>query len=92
MGLEAEYLILRIQLFVNATNNILNLSVGSPAIDAGDNTALPPEILSDLGGSLRYWDVVSVPDTGNGSPPIIDMGAYEFFDGERIYLPMVTKQ
>lgn len=47
----------------------------SPAIDAGDNTAV--SVGSDLGNNPRFIDVPGVPDTGNGTPPIVDMGAYE---------------
>lgn len=54
----------------------LRLASGSPAIDAGDNDSAPAEAL-DLGGKPRFFDVLNVADTGNGTPPIIDMGAYE---------------
>jgi hypothetical protein len=32
---------------------------------------------TDLGGDPRFVDILSVIDTGNGAPPIVDMGAYE---------------
>ncbi len=54
----------------------LRLQFTSPAIDAGDNTAVPIDVLTDLLGLLRFFDF-STPDTGNGTPPIVDMGAYE---------------
>ena len=63
----------------------------SPCIDAGDNTAVPPDefdldndgdttepIPFDLAGLPRIVDDPKTPDTGNGTPPIVDMGAYEF--------------
>jgi hypothetical protein len=53
------------------------LQAGSPCIDAGDNTAVPVDLLTDLAGRLRFVDDPSVPDTGYGWPPIVDMGAYE---------------
>lgn len=56
----------------------LRLSPGSPCIDAGNNDALPGDITLDLEGRRRYIDHPDTPDTGNGSPPVIDMGAYEF--------------
>ena len=49
---------------------------GSPAIDAGDNTAVT--VLTDLDGRPRFVDDPNTLDTGNGMPPIVDMGAYEF--------------
>jgi hypothetical protein len=49
----------------------------SPAIDAGDNSAVPADLTDDLDGLGRFFDVPGVPDTGDGSAPIVDMGAYE---------------
>ena len=43
----------------------LNLVPGSPAIDAGDNAALPPEVIFDLAGNPRI------------SSGTVDIGAYE---------------
>ncbi|MHC4807653.1 MAG: fibronectin type III domain-containing protein, partial [Planctomycetota bacterium] len=54
------------------------LSAGSPCIDAGDNTAVPGGVTTDLDGNARFADDPATPDTGNGTPPIVDMGAYEF--------------
>ena len=53
---------------------------GSPCIDAGDNTAVPDGIITDLDGNPRFVDDPDTPDTGNpdGIHPIVDMGAYEF--------------
>jgi predicted outer membrane repeat protein len=63
----------------------------SPCIDAADNTAVPPDefdldgdgdtnepIPIDLDGDDRFVDDPATEDTGNGTPPIVDMGAYEF--------------
>jgi len=44
----------------------LRLSLGSPCIDAGDNSAVPQSVVTDLGGNPRIV---------NG---IVDMGAYEW--------------
>jgi parallel beta-helix repeat protein len=44
----------------------LRLQAGSPCIDQGDNTALPPEITTDLEGKPRVF---------NGT---VDLGTYEF--------------
>jgi len=68
----------------------LRLGPGSPCIDAGDNDAVPPEIDTDLDGNPRFVDDPDTEDTGNGDPPIVDMGAYEYqvescpadFDGD----------
>lgn len=57
--------------------NDYRLSGPSPCVDAGDNTAVPPGIVTDLGGRPRLVDDPARPDTGNGTPPIVDMGAYE---------------
>lgn len=68
----------------------LRLQTTSPAIDAGDNNALPPDTLDldgdgntaepmpfDADGNPRLVDIITTPDTGIGSAPIVDMGAYE---------------
>ena len=67
----------------------LRLLAGSPCIDAADNSAVPKGITTDLAGNPRFVDDLDTPDTGNGTPPIVDMGAYEFqcgcpadFDGD----------
>ena len=65
-------------LFVDPDNDDYHLSPGSPCIDAGDNTAVPEGIDKDLDGHDRFVDTPCTDDTGNGKPPIVDMGAYEF--------------
>jgi hypothetical protein len=71
-----------------------HLRLGSPCIDAGDNNAVPPDT-ADLDGDgntteLTPWDLDSHPrfidepntiDTGNGTAPIVDMGAHEYILG-----------
>jgi hypothetical protein len=70
----------------------LRLQLASPAIDAGNNAAVPLGVLTDLGGHARFVDVASVLDTGSGAPPIVDMGAYEAYEAlNAIYLPLVSK-
>ncbi|USN99514.1 MAG: right-handed parallel beta-helix repeat-containing protein [Phycisphaeraceae bacterium] len=69
----------------------LRLSPYSPAIDAGDNAALPPDAFDldgdgntaerlpiDVYGGPRRADDASTADTGPGSAPIVDIGAAEF--------------
>ena len=44
----------------------------------GDNTGGASwHVTADLLGFPRFVDVPSVPDTGFGTPPLVDMGAYE---------------
>ena len=58
-------------------DNDYRLSPGSPCIDAGDNTKVIAGAL-DLDGNYRRWDDPATTDTGNGDPPVVDMGVYEF--------------
>jgi uncharacterized delta-60 repeat protein len=77
-------------LFIDAANGDLRLGLHSPAIDAGDNSAVPAEILTDLAGNPRFVDIPLVLDTGSGTSPIVDIGAYEcqYFG---IHLPLMLK-
>ncbi len=65
-------------LFVAPGSGDYRLSPGSPCIDAADNTAVPKGVVTDLDGNPRFVDDPCTDDTGNGDPPIVDMGAYEF--------------
>jgi predicted outer membrane repeat protein len=56
----------------------LHLRATSPAIDAGDNSAVPSGLTTDLDGNPRLVDTPAVADTGSGTPPIVDRGAYEY--------------
>ncbi|MCH7791586.1 MAG: hypothetical protein IID31_04810 [Planctomycetes bacterium] len=51
---------------------------GSPVIDAGSNDAVYNSLNSDYAGQPRIVDDRFTPDTGAGTAPIVDMGAYEF--------------
>ena len=55
----------------------LRLQLTSPAIDVGDNTAVPVGITTDLDGNPRI---------SNG---VVDMGAYEA--RLHVYVPLVLK-
>lgn len=81
----------------------LRLGHGSPCIDAGDNEAVPPDTADldgdgdtaepmplDVGGTLRFLDDPFTDDSGNGVPPIVDMGAYEF-DRSEHPIPAVSQ-
>ena len=72
----------------------LRLQIGSPAIDAGDNTA--PGLVgvtTDLDGNPRFYDVPEIADTGVGPPPVVDMGAYEAVNigPLEVYLPVIVR-
>jgi hypothetical protein len=53
-------------LFVDIASGNLQLQAGSPCIDAGNNNALPPGIITDLLGNPRISGIA------------VDMGAYEY--------------
>jgi len=68
-------------LFVDAAGGDLHLQPGSPAIDAGDNTAVPADV-ADLDGDgdttePTPLDLDLLPRFV-GTALIVDMGAYEF--------------
>lgn len=63
--------------FFNAAAGDYRLSSGSSAIDAGNNAAVPAGVLLDLGLQPRFVDDGATPDTGSGSAPVVDIGAYE---------------
>jgi predicted outer membrane repeat protein len=75
-------------LFVSASD--LHLGPLSPCIDAANNNLVPADVLDldgdgntgeaepyDLDGAPRFVDIPGVVDTGIGSPPLTDIGAYE---------------
>ena len=77
-------------MFVDPENSDYRLAAGSPAIDAGANAALPPDVLDlnedgdldellpiDLDGLPRFVDAEGACD----GAPIVDLGAYEFQAG-----------
>lgn len=64
--------------FVDADNGNFRMLPGSPCIDAGDNAAVPSDVLKDIDGRQRLLDDPNTIDTGNGTAPLVDMGAYEF--------------
>ncbi|GAH18240.1 unnamed protein product, partial [marine sediment metagenome] len=64
---------------IGTEDDDLRLSFGSPCIDAGDNDAVPSGIMTDLNSELRFVDDLFTIDTGNGTRPIVDIGAYEYY-------------
>lgn len=65
--------------FVNVAGNDMSLQPTSPCVDSGSNALVPAGTTVDYLGMPRFWDVVAVPDTGSGTAPIVDRGAYELF-------------
>ncbi|MCH7872672.1 MAG: hypothetical protein IID33_13325, partial [Planctomycetes bacterium] len=65
-------------LFADTPAADYRLSAGSPAIDAADNDSVPFGVALDVDLLSRFLDDPNTPDTGNGTPPIVDMGPYEF--------------
>ena len=78
-------------------DNDYRLGASSPCVDSGNNDAVPADTLDldndddtaepiplDLGGNSRFFDDAGMLDTGNGTPPIVDMGAGEF-QGQTCY-------
>jgi predicted outer membrane repeat protein len=92
---------------VGTLDDDLRLQLVSPAIDAGDNSAVPADTADldgdgdtaeplplDLAGNPRFIDIADKADTGNGTAPIVDMGAYETVVAGPLnycYLPIVLK-
>ncbi len=84
----------------------LRLHVTSPAIDAGDNDAVPadtldidsdgniaeklPYAITAFVGAPRFLDVQLVADTGAGTAPIVDMGPFEL-ESYAVCLPSVVR-
>jgi len=64
--------------FVDLVNNNNRLSQASPAIDSGNNCLIIAGTFLDLDVNGRRFDDIVTVDTGNGTLPIVDMGAFEF--------------
>ncbi len=62
-------------LFMTSDDGLV-LDSGSPCIDAGDNDAA--SVAGDIASNLRRRDDSGTSDTGNGTSPIVDIGAYEY--------------
>ncbi len=81
-------------LFRNPGAGDFSLRSGSPAIDAGDNTRVPQDLIDDdadgitteplpldLPGRPRFHDDPATANTGISGPgggPVVDIGAFEF--------------
>jgi len=64
-------------LFVDLAAGDFRLTHLSPAVDAGCSGYVPLQVLADLDLSPRFDDIPSATDTGTGTPPLVDQGAYE---------------
>lgn len=65
-------------LFTDAVGGVFTLVSGSPGIDAANNAAVPAGLTTDLAGESRFTDDPGTADTGAGTAPIVDMGAFEY--------------
>jgi len=74
-GAVCSQVIISDPFFVDPPGGDLRLLPGSPSIDAGDNSVITTT--TDLSGGPRFINIPGSPDTGLGSPPLVDMGAYE---------------
>lgn len=61
--------------FVDSANKNFRLKAGSPCIDAGSSDSNIP--VTDIEGNSRCDDS-NTPNTGGGSKPYYDIGAYEY--------------
>jgi hypothetical protein len=75
---------------IGTPDDDVRVQSGSPCIDAGDNSAVPADtddldsdgdtaepLPRDFKGELRFADEPTVADNGNGTAPIVDIGAHE---------------
>jgi hypothetical protein len=63
---------------VGTADDDLRISKFSPCTDAGNNSAPGLSgVTTDFAGNARFFDDTNVVDTGSGTAPLVDMGAYE---------------
>ena len=63
--------------FVSQATADFRLASGSPAIDSGINSFVPTGTTTDYDGNPRFRDDPTAADTGTGTAPIVDRGAFE---------------
>jgi len=71
---------------IGTKDDNVQLPAGSPCIDAGDNTAVPAFVSSGVDGWPRFVDDPNTIDIGNGTAPVVDMGAYEYQGPRELYV------
>ena len=64
-------------LFVDAPAGDFRLRETSPALDSGANASVPTGVTTDFAGNARFADSPAA-DSGSGTAPIVDRGAYEW--------------
>lgn len=69
-----------------------SLASSSTGIDAGNNNALPAGLSVDYAGMPRRVNMLHVADTGAGTAPVVDMGAFEVQAPELIVTKSVTPE
>lgn len=52
--------------------------IQASCIDAGNNEVIPAGVIIDFDGIERWIDDPDTDDTGSGTAPFVDMGAYEY--------------
>jgi len=62
---------------------------GCGGSEAGWQSACGTDGGHNIDTDPRFVDILTVLDTGNGAPPIVDMGAYEAL--YRVFLPLVVR-
>ncbi|MFM1823087.1 MAG: hypothetical protein RI967_1353 [Planctomycetota bacterium] len=63
--------------FADQAGRDFHLDAGSPAIDSGANATVTTGTTTDFDGAPRFVDDPTVADTGAGTAPIVDRGAFE---------------
>ncbi|MCS7055460.1 MAG: right-handed parallel beta-helix repeat-containing protein [Thermoflexales bacterium] len=66
--------------FVNPSAGDFRLRANSPALNKGNSTHLPASALTDFAGNPRVVGTA------------VDIGAYELFEGSKIFLPMMLQR
>jgi hypothetical protein len=63
--------------FETCSGHPYRLHPTSVGVDAGNNAGVPAGIVLDLALEPRFQEQAGVPNTGAGTAPIVDIGAYE---------------
>jgi len=72
---------------VGTADDDLRLFSMSPSVDSGNNALIPAGVTTDRDGNPRRTNDIYTADTGLGTAPIVDMGAYELVDGDGDTVP-----